>query len=68
MEDKLYPVTHLTRDDIHSIGFDTLTLSDEDMTFIAQLMGESYCEGNSGFWSDLEYILVNNYKLTQHDI
>ena len=67
MEEK-YPVTYLTREDMESIGFVTDTLTAKDMQNIADMMGESYCEGNACFWNDLEGILMDNYKLTQHDM
>lgn len=65
---KQFIVTSVSREDCESIGFDVSTLKDSDMERIAEIMGESYCNGNACFWSDLESILIEVYKLKQHDI
>jgi hypothetical protein len=63
---KAYNITSVCREDMESIGFDTETLTDEDMQKIAETLGESYV--TSGFWQDLESILIESYKLKQHDM
>ena len=65
---KQFPITFVNREDLQSIGFETDTLTDEDMEEIAHRLGESYCEGNACFWSDLESIAIEVYKLKQHNI
>ena len=65
---KEFKITSLSRSDLHSIGFDTNTLTDNDMQQIADRMGESYCEGNACFWNDLESIAIDIYQLKQHNM
>jgi len=65
---KGYPITTLNKEDIESIGFDATSLKDKDMKRIAQMLGESYLNGNSRFWEELESILIEIYKLEQHDM
>ena len=63
-----YEVTSLAREDLESIGFDTSTLSDEDMYNIAKRLGDSYFDGNASFWGDLESIAIDIYGLKQQDM
>lgn len=65
---KQFTVTSVSRADCESIGFDVSTLTDEDMQKVADAMGESYCNGHSCFWNDLEAILIEVYKLEQKNV
>lgn len=65
-DNKSFEITSVCRLDIQSIGFDTSTLTDEDMKNIARKMADNYCE--CCFWNSLEEILVEVYKLEQHDM
>ncbi len=65
---KQYTITSVSKEDCRSIGFDVSTLTDNDMEEIAERLAESYMQGNANFWSDLESILIEVYKLKQHNI
>jgi hypothetical protein len=65
---KQFNITSVSREDCESIGFDVSKLTDEDMQKVADAMGESYCNGNACFWSDLESILIDVYKLKQSNV
>ena len=66
--EKQFSITGVCRSDLHNMGIDTETLTDENMEDIARLLGESYLEGNGSFWNDLESIAIDVYKLKQHDM
>ena len=65
---KQFNITSVSREDLQSIGFNTKTLTDKNMRHIADLLEESYLQGNANFWSDLETIAIDVYKLTQHEM
>jgi len=65
---KKYAITYVTKEDCESLGFDISMLTDKDMQDIADNLGQSYLNGNGEFWSDLESILIEVYKLEQKDI
>ena len=65
---KDFPIISVCRSDAESIGFYVSTLTDKDFEEIAERLAESYMEGNGNFWQDLENILIEVYKLPQHDI
>jgi hypothetical protein len=64
--EKPFNITSVCRADLHSIGFNTDTLTDKDMKVIAQSMCDAYLE--CCFWQDLESIAIDVYKLKQHDM
>jgi hypothetical protein len=68
MTNKQFNITSVSRSDAESIGFDVSTLTDKDFGEIAERLAESYMEGNASFWQDLESILIEVYKLPQHDM
>lgn len=49
-----FPITHISRDDVASKGYDTSNTSDEDMNELARKMGNAYCE--DGYWEDMAII------------
>jgi len=63
--EKQFNITGVCRSDLHSIGFETDTLTDNDMKDIASKMAEAYM---NVFWQDLESIMIEVYKLKQHDM
>lgn len=63
--EKQFNITGVCRSDLHSIGFETDTLKDTDMKEIASRMAKAYMEH---FWEDLESIMIEVYKLKQHDM
>lgn len=63
---KAFPITSICREDLHSIGIDTSTLTDEDMERIAERMADYYIENS--FWNDAESIAIDVYKLKQVDM
>lgn len=65
---KQFEITSVNREDLQSIGFDTSTLTDENMEDIAHRLAESYMNGNASFLQDLESIAIEVYKLKQHEM
>lgn len=63
--EKAFSITSVCRVDAQSIGFDTSGLDDRDMENIASKISDSIMET---FWVALETILIDVYKLKQHDM
>ncbi len=66
---KAYPITSVARLDLINLEYnqdDVLSLTDEDMQHIANIMADVYIE-NGGFWDSLESI-ANNYKLKKEEL
>jgi hypothetical protein len=60
-----FPVTHLSREDLTSQGFDVSKVSDAEMEQLACKMGDSYCD--NGYWDSLEVfasVMLNIPKLS----
>jgi hypothetical protein len=49
-----FTITHVSRDDLRSKGFDVTGVSDADMESLARKMGSDYCE--QLYWNSLEII------------
>jgi hypothetical protein len=49
-----FPITSVDRDDLESLGFNTSTVTDEDMAEIRDHMADAYCD--DPFWVELEAI------------
>jgi hypothetical protein len=49
-----FPITSVARDDLASTGFETSTVTDEQMAEIADHMQEAYCD--DAFWVELDVI------------
>lgn len=66
-DDKPFTITSVCREDLQQIGFDTETLTNEDMQNIAERLGDIYLNGNGHFWNDLDSIAKDVYRLKQND-
>jgi hypothetical protein len=65
-DNKSFEITSICREDMQSIGFDTTTLSDDDMKIIASKMADHFLE--CCYWQNLESILIDLYDLKQGDM
>lgn len=61
----IFPISCLSRDDLHDIGYNPDKLTDEQMNVLAQKMGEDYCE--QLFWTSLES-MANIYKIPKKSV
>ena len=52
--DGFFPITHVHRDDLENIGYDTSKVDDDTMQELARKMGNAYVE--NCFWIDLPII------------
>lgn len=69
MNDKQYLVMTIGKEDIAGLGFDTKDITDTDMLNIAKILGDKLLvHGRGSFWEELEGIMIDVYKLEQHEI
>lgn len=60
---KMFPITKICRQDLISAGYnkkEVLELDDAEMSYIAEKIGDGVM---NEFWTLLDYVLVDNFKL-----
>jgi hypothetical protein len=60
-----FTITHVSRDDLRSKGFDVTTVTDGDMEHLANEMQELYL--NARFWFDMESIAMEQLDIPQQE-
>lgn len=63
---KTYAITHVTKEDIETLGFNPSKITDKQMQRLAEALGESYMLGNGNFWEDIESFCIEILKLKQN--
>lgn len=66
--DKKFIITYITREDLADLGFDTSSITDEQMQEMAGSMATQYVSYRSNFWEEAEGYAIEVLKLKQNEI